>query len=532
MKGGQFPGIGKVIDRINQSSPERVFDCSPTVENVVCSGPISDSYCPFESLYEELSGEYSSVSEKPGITLDSSSFLPAYRNLYWSCFAEAMEEKPNVKPVALAEPLKIRVISKGPPTTYFVLKPLQRYLWGLLQNFWNFELTGNIVTDELINKRFSTSGRFQSGDYVASTDEVNSWCSEVAAEEMILCFQEQCGHSLGPLRDLVLRALTGHVISGELQRTGQLMGSIISFPFLCIINFALIRASFELSHGVVLSIEDTPCWINGDDCLTQYSNSEYPVLWRALGDICGLSESLGKTYDSSKFCSINSRFFHARNGSWEMMPYINMGLLGGLVRSSISVDEVEKDPLQLGSIYEKFMEHLPPQCVSVCEEYFLYKHRKVLKTYPGPWGLPHWLCGLGVGPVSTGNLALAAKLRYSVYATRDPPSVKSDAEWVTHRKILDLVREICPVVSDVSFSDYEGSETYGQAYMAFFWHILFHEGWETLVKCSFTDSFGDSRRLFLSLIRVALKCKKEIAPLSTGELRFQKKEKVLPIRIK
>ena len=49
-------------------------------------------------------------------------------------FQEALEEIPYAVPLGLSEPSKVRVITKGPPATYAILKPLQKFMHNQMQN--------------------------------------------------------------------------------------------------------------------------------------------------------------------------------------------------------------------------------------------------------------------------------------------------------------------------------------------------------------------------------------------------------------
>jgi hypothetical protein len=124
-----------------------------------------------------------------------------------------MTEEPLVEVVGLKEALKIRCISKGPPLTYFVLKPLQKSLWKHLNTMWNFELTGTPITEDLINRRFAQfigTHRFHSGDYSAATDEIQSWCSNSASDTIFEVAEKNLGYPLSGFDTLFKRALTGH----------------------------------------------------------------------------------------------------------------------------------------------------------------------------------------------------------------------------------------------------------------------------------------------------------------------------------
>jgi hypothetical protein len=154
---------------------------------------------------------------------------------YFDTLKLAMSEWPIAQAVPLAEALKARVITKGPPATQFCLSPMQRFMHDELRRHPVFELIGKPQNASIIENQLKTllPGEFWlSGDYSDATNQLDPRLSEVVWETL-------CNVCCVPtaIRELGFRALTGHLIQmedGELvpQRWGQLMGSIISFPVL------------------------------------------------------------------------------------------------------------------------------------------------------------------------------------------------------------------------------------------------------------------------------------------------------------
>nr|QRQ90140.1 MAG: RNA-dependent RNA polymerase [Narnaviridae sp.] len=528
---GSYPAVDAVL------RASGFCDLKFKVKDTVFSGFDDGSY-GFDRCVNEIE-EKDREHTGPGLHVDTQDFQIAYNKFYWNCFNQAFDEKPIVKVVGLSEPLKVRVISKGPPLTYFVLKPIQKFMLSTIQKFWNFELTGTPITEQLMNKRFRDYiGQYvQSGDYTAATDELQSWCSEAALDELIDVWKDQSGSQLFGLRELMLRSLTHHLYEmpdGTLlpQKRGQLMGSITSFVFLCILNFSLIRMAHEHAHGRRLSIRETPTWINGDDCLTFYTNKNYPVLWRGLGDVMGLSESIGKTYDSLRFCSINSMFFSLVNSSWKYIPYVNFGLLFAMKKSSVG-DDGNHDPIEYSELYSQLLSLAPRYLKKVLSQRFVYLHSKEMSAkYKNIcWALPTWLNGLGVGEPNQDDLYQAARTRlfYSSTGTK-PPTVQSDGEWKTHQVLLDLCKDIHPLIVERNFNDYEGSDTYAQVYACLFWFNLFSVGYQELVQKKKKDVFRRSRKEMYKIAKELQGFKeKPHRSMMRHELRYTKIASVLPI---
>lgn len=478
------------------------------------------------------------LKEAVGGEVDCTSFLKSWKKFYWGCVKLALEEPPLVEIVGLKEALKIRCISKGPPLLYFVLKPIQKSLWGQLQKTWNFELTGTPITEELMNKRFRQyiGRRFHSGDYKAATDELHSYCSDVANEELWKVAERNTGLKYGCFPELLKRALTGHtyihhdrftkVVSpfietattdeivqfmvglqhGESskevtrwleavpketaeQKRGQLMGSPVSFPFLCILNATLIRKTYEMAEGVVAKIRDCPFWINGDDCLTAYTGRRFPEYWRGLGSIMGFTESVGKTYDSTEFCSINSTTFMVEEGRWKLVPYVNLGLIAGYGRSSAATQKPDSvNPFELATLQRELLEMGPKDQLIRERMDFLFRNRNKnsLGTFPGSYYLPTWAGGLGMTPPCGYTKELRAEAGFVRYllgtSDLEVPSVPTDKSWIHFDLFNRRIREELPLVAKYSFEEYERQEDYGAAFCSVVWEEYLKKGSAGLYK--------------------------------------------------
>jgi len=462
--------------------------------------------------------------EAPGLEVNTKRFDQAYKRLHWGLVNEAMDETAKVEVVGLKEALKIRCISKGPPITYFVLKNLQNSMWNQLSKHEVFKLTNTVITEENFRERFEEfddSYRFHSGDYSAATDGLFSWVSECIANEIVDIAEERNGFKMDSLRTLFIKSLTRHIYvcdrikaikksiavyrqsvekgtvlsNEEIQRIsdlkeekhhlygqrhqqrGQLMGSITSFPILCIANFALMRLSLEIAEKNIgsYSLRDFPGWINGDDCLTPYkSNLKFPKIWERLAHQFGFEKSLGKTYDSDYFCSMNSTTFFREGNQWHLAKYVNLGLLYGVKRSQAANDG-PLEPIELGVLHEELMETCPAPIQRSLTNCFLHQHHAVLNTFSGPWFLPNWMGGLGLRQLNGYSDEDRIYARHACEeATAYPVSFSRDKEWLHY----DLFNNVVKVMGDGlvtkhNYESYVGDEHYGRAFKA----IVFMEGW-------------------------------------------------------
>lgn len=455
-----------------------------------------------EKGVEDEKDNETTSKEVPGLVLNTTVFQREYKAMYWKLLHAAGLEEPLVEVVGLKEALKIRCISKGPPLTYFCLKPLQQSLWSHLSRQSTFELIGTPITEELVNKRFQKflggGYRFHSGDYSAATDGLYSWCSELVANELMDMNDKKMGYTNQPLRELFLRSLTGHTYvyndgTGQRkadQQRGQLMGSITSFPILCVLNATLMRWAYEVAHDEEgeVRMRDFNGWVNGDDCETAYrADSEFPMVWEELARLFGFEKSLGKTYASGEFMSMNSTMYRVTSDNrWELVPYVNLGLLHAVKRAA-SGDEGRLYPTDLGVLHTKLMDTCPPSMKECLTTVFLEEHKSVLREAGDmPWFLPTWMGGLGLTQVGSYTredrhiAVLAMKM-----ASQSPVKLGRDKEWLHFDRFNDYVKKYgSGLVCKNNYESYIGEESYGQAFVAVVYSAWVYGGLSALYNPS------------------------------------------------
>jgi hypothetical protein len=323
-----------------------------------------------------------------------------YSSLYENVRQRASVEVADVKLVALPEALKIRVISKGPTLTYFTLKPLQKFLHRIMRKQRMFALIGETVSEKFLNDLFLPfTGQFHSLDYSSATDFLNPYLSERAANAICTVVDAP-----DDIRILFLKALTGHTVEGEKQVWGQLMGSVISFIILCLVNAAVIRKSLELLHQKEFSLREIPATVNGDDGAVR-APAEYLPIWKDVASLCGLEPSIGKVYSHDTYLNINSTSFVLRDGSLSLVPYVNLGLVKGMTRSGgvnkgvkVISDEIDSRLGSLGSRHHQLMESCPKDLRLAVHKMFIKEHFDLLKSVRLPWFVPEELGGVGLKP--------------------------------------------------------------------------------------------------------------------------------------
>jgi len=181
------------------------------------------------------------------------------------------------------------------------------------------------------------------------------------------------------------------------QKWGQLMGSVTSFIILCVINAAVIRASYELDQNVKVTLKQCPLMINGDDGLTLVSLTGKKI-WEDVSSLVGFKPSPGKVYWSREYFNINSAGYRLISGTLRTIPYVNMGLAVGLKRSGGKVGILDVNDDSVGSRHRDMMSTLPPDLEfrKRAHGIFVKYNRPILDSFKLPWFIPENLGGWGL----------------------------------------------------------------------------------------------------------------------------------------
>jgi len=292
------------------------------------------------------------------------------------------------------------------------------------------------VTDAIANLRLSKGQSFVSGDYEAATDRIHLHYTLFTCNSMldrttftfpqILVDQygQQCLedwfrryslHSFGSIfvANSPLDTEAGseflswntrlHSQSGDNDtktvkeenkcvqftqvKRGQMMGHILSFPLLCIIN---------KSASSMCLPKDRFIRINGDDVLFPASKQEYR-LWERNTRHVGLKKSVGKNYYSRNMAMINSEVYTWSKQSNRLVRLVfpNVGLLG-YIADFVDAKGRQVTPWeQLSGILKDFWAGVP-------EAHHHHAKRLIRERYPIIGGFP----GSWFGPTALGNLGL------------------------------------------------------------------------------------------------------------------------------
>jgi hypothetical protein len=299
---------------------------------------------------------------------------------------------------AVLEPLKVRVISKGEAFPYYVSKRLQESIHTVMREMPCFRLIGRPLCptdlfDLAENRTILGSGRYEwfSIDYSAATDKLSARLS-AAILSRITEGQDDA------LRSIWLSVLAPHMcqypfpfskqVRPVQQKNGQLMGSILSFPILCLANLGLYLANIE-KDSRPLGDKLRGVLVNGDDMLYVGKHS----MWEPhveLGKKVGLTMSPGKAYYHSTYANANSACFHydlynKRSTPWAI-PFLNSGLYFGQnkVMGTQGDGEDDSKPQNLTSTINRLLDGtLPGKQCDVLKMYLGRHSREINKECQG-----------------------------------------------------------------------------------------------------------------------------------------------------
>ncbi|APG77164.1 RNA-dependent RNA polymerase [Shahe narna-like virus 3] len=267
----------------------------------------------------------------------------AMKNQYEIAKAKCLNEskdiiKESVRVCSIVEPLKVRTVTAEEARNQFI-KPIQKLLWEDLLSHEDFFLTRNEDFESHWNRKFKFCDLpyHISGDYKAATDNLNrnvinvviTQLSTLLPTNLIDLFMKNAGLHYLDYNEVAfsLRESPDKIGDVYLQKNGQLMGSLTSFPLLCFINWI----SYQFSKYLVNNYPDEhlseSCAINGDDIYFKASLKGY-AKWQEVVHSFGLSPSPGKNYSSSNCFLINSRNFLVNTKSeLKEIPFINFQML-------------------------------------------------------------------------------------------------------------------------------------------------------------------------------------------------------------
>jgi len=234
---------------------------------------------------------------------------------------EGVEISGNTKLCTIWTGGKWRLVSKFGASRSF-LAPLHKLIYGhLSKKCWL--LRGEATADRFEGFTRREGEIFVSGDYESATDNLN-----ISLSHLMLDCMRRTSNNVPPTVWLEARkALVATFEDGRTQQRGQLMGSLLSFPLLCLANFLAFKWAVP---------RKVPLQINGDDIVFRCRPDEAEKWFKEIKE-SGLTISKGKTLVASSMFSLNSSFFLAGENV-KLCPTIRSTCLFGAV----------EDPNQIG----------------------------------------------------------------------------------------------------------------------------------------------------------------------------------------
>lgn len=404
---------------------------------------------------------------------------------------------------SVLEPFKVRMITAGNSETGYLGRYLQKRIHARVGKHPVFEFTHQPASLDSLRDDIGDLAPGEvlvSADYEAATDNLHPYATKVAWEacsgwyaqsktdfrtinslgQSMLCgqilnYRKSINKILGdeqfPLvgpwnfsayEKLTLLGLTDSVV----QQRGQLMGCILSFFLLCMINATSVRIAFEKVHRMKFSLRDLPLKINGDDALFRATPAVVEE-WSKIATTLGLKPSLGKNFVSRDFAMINSELYEYMDWRFGMKipkcytPYMNLGLLMGQgrvqedTRCTIKFINGSENSEPVGARSRYLIKGWSLKRQKRLISLFTELNRDKLETTSRGWGIPESLGGLGIPHVtnhSVKSLVVAAYLdrldpeSYSDWMSKisgtdlNPPPFVQEAMNLNHR-ILRLCSE-------------------------------------------------------------------------------------------
>jgi len=194
------------------------------------------------------------------------------------------------------------------------LTPVHRVMYNHLSKK-NWLLRGEATPDRFEGFHRIDGEIFVSGDYESATDNLNIWATLCAVDEM----RRTSRHIPRAVWDAAVGSLKNRFPNGKMQQRGQLMGSLLSFPLLCLNNFLAFKWAIP---------RKVPVKINGDDIVFRCRPEEADRWFKEI-EKSGLVVSRGKTLVNKNLFSLNSAFFLPLADTVKVCPSLRSTCLFG-----------------------------------------------------------------------------------------------------------------------------------------------------------------------------------------------------------
>jgi len=222
-------------------------------------------------------------------------------------------------------PMVVQSAGKPRPLTKFsedslLLKPLHKAIYDRISR-QKWVCRGDVKPETLDKAGFRVGlGELVSGDYKSATDNLPLEAAETILR-VILRKSSRIPEGICDYAQRILRPF--FVRDGEAVQvtSGQQMGSLLSFPLLCVQNYLAFKWA---SRG---RSEDTPLLINGDDILFQTRDPAFVQSWMQVVGEVGLEVEQTKTSVAMDYGSLNSTLLRWKGDRLRVVPTLRFGML-------------------------------------------------------------------------------------------------------------------------------------------------------------------------------------------------------------
>lgn len=215
---------------------------------------------------------------------------------------------------------KHRVVTMQSAEVKSVLTPVHNALYDHISSF-GWCVRGDVRKEdfEAVVADRREGERYISGDYQSATDNIYLPAVEAIVDEISKCpelTERERSVLLGSFRDLRWRSYSGkeHPI-----KRGSMMGNLVSFPILCLLNKACFDIACDITYGSRVRRVGR---FNGDDCMFPGSDFFFDV-WKQVTSTFGLVVNESKTEVSSDWLVLNSTSFSVKRGSLLSKPVLS-----------------------------------------------------------------------------------------------------------------------------------------------------------------------------------------------------------------
>jgi hypothetical protein len=293
-------------------------------------------------------------------------------------YAEESLESNLVRVGAAKTKGKLRVVTMQSARVKRVLTPVHNALYDHLSSF-GWLVRGEVTKEDFQKVRDDRKEgeSHVSGDYESATNRINIDAVQAIVSVLLesegLSDEEACvlRESFTDLR--WIDPCSG--ASGSIRR-GSMMGNLVSFPLLCLLNKACYDIVCDVSFGTGARRVGR---FNGDDCMFN-GDRQFYQLWRRVTSTFGLVVNEKKTSFTLRYLELNSRTFNCRTSRIVSKPVLSF-----LRRKEDSPDCIITD---IFKGLEGFRDSVVWFVLSVVMRHEITIRQTTLDSIPKRWRIP------------------------------------------------------------------------------------------------------------------------------------------------